>query len=126
MVTMGVLLIMGGDTVGGRMPVEVDEGWVIMEEAVGLIPLSVLMVELQAVVKNNSNRTGRNESNFCCSISTSIKNLRMVLNLADEAHPIFPRTVMIWIISCPIPNSLSWHNLETHMGMKSNRGCVNG
>jgi hypothetical protein len=118
--------MVGGDSVGVRVPGEVDEGCVIMEVAVGLIPLSVLIVELQAVVKNNSNKTRRIDSNFCCSISTSIKNLRMVLNLPDEAHPIFPRTVMIWIISYAIPNSLSWHNLETHMGMKSNRGCVNG
>jgi hypothetical protein len=116
---------MGGDTVGVKVPVELDEGCVIMEVAVGLIPLSVLVVELQAVIKNNSNVTRRIDSDFCCAISTSFKWARLVLNLMDEAHPIFPRSVMIWIISHPIPNSLSWLNLETHMGMKSNRGCVN-
>jgi len=116
---------MGGDTVGLKVPVELDEVFVIMVVAVGLIPLSVLVVELQAVIKNNSDVTRRIDSDFCCAISTSFKRAWLVLNLMDLEQPIFPESIIIWSICHPIPSFLSWINLETHMDMKSNRVCVN-
>jgi hypothetical protein len=73
MVTMGVLVIMGGDTVGVSVLVGVSWGRVGLEMAVRLISLPVLVVELQAVVKKNSNVARRIDNDFCCSISTSIK-----------------------------------------------------
>ena len=119
MVTMGVLVIMGGDTVGGRVPVEVDEGWVIMEVAVGLIPRSVLPVELQAVVKNNNKVIKKMDNDV--SFFTSISMSRLVgLNLSDYMHSIFTWSVMIGIVLYPNQFSLSWFDGKTQAGMEGN------
>jgi hypothetical protein len=73
MVSMGVVVVMGGETIGVSVPVEVVGGSVSMEVVVGLVPGPVLVVDLQVVVKNNSNVTRRIDNDFCCFISSSIR-----------------------------------------------------